>query len=526
MGSFEGLAGVIESKSGTVAGTPPADLMFVAAFFVVLKHLRSRLWEEGLVWHVDAAGASEYFGLSELGHEDFRAGDISYVDDLLIPYAAPAGRLIDGLQSIATVVCEVFSRYGFEVNMKANKTEALISFFGEGAELARRRAQSVFHEGIPLLASRGVPCRLLRTHAYRHLGTRMVSAGTLMPEIRARMASMREAARPLVGKVLRRTAVPVHKRLMVARAVMFSKGLFQAAVWPKLQAREYAAVHAQVMSILRHVLAQDSVKDGAFVNDNEVVRRLGAMAPAGIFIESNLGFFVRCVLRQSPDLLKLIFAGRRAKRSWLAGLMADLSFLADNGEQLSELRGASLKQWVAIIRSRPLAMKAAVRKFLMNPLINEQNSWAKARHTRQLGTSQSCGDCGAASPSLQALSVHRARKHGWRNGVRIRVDTTFCTVCLLELHARSRVVNHLAYGSPTCLANLLARGPVISWEVANGLDEEEKAVEGRNRSAGWGRAKALAPCCRLSGPLLPVVFGDGQEASGRHPLGSRHRWHL
>ena len=245
-----------------------------------------------------------------------------------------------------------------------------------------------------------------------------------------------------------------------------------------------------------------------------------------MLIESKFGFFVRCVLRQSPDLLKLVFAGRQAKRSWLAGLMVDLSFLADNGEQFSELRGASWKQWVAVILGRPLAMKAAVRKFLMNPLINEQNSWAKARHTRQLGTSQSCCDCGAAFASLQALSVHRARKHGWRNDVRIHVDTTFCTVCLLEFHARNRVVNHLAYGSPTCLANLLSRGPVISWEVANGLDDEERAGEGRNRSAGWGRAKALAPCCRLAGPLLPVVFGDGQEASGRHPLGSRHRWHL
>lgn len=524
--SFEGLAGVIETKSGTLAGTPPADIMFVAAFFVVIRHLRGRLGEAGLAWQVDAGGASEYFGLTGLGDEEFRAGDISYVDDLLIPYAAPADRLIEGLQSIATIVCEVFSRYGFEVNMKANKTEALISFFGEGAELAKRRAQSVFHEGIPLCPSKGAPCRLLCTHGYRHLGTRMVSAGTLMPEIKARMASMREAARPLVGRVLRRTSVPVPKRLAVAKAVMFSKGLFQAAVWPKLQAREYAVVHAQVMSILRHVLAQDNVKDGVFVSDNEVVRRLGAMAPACLLIESKFGFFVRCLVRQSPDLLKLIFAGRRAKRSWLAGLMADLSFMADNGEQFSELRGASLKQWIAVIMDRPLAMKAAVRKFLMNPLINEQNSWAKAKLTRQLGVSQTCDDCGVAFPSLQALSVHRVRKHGWRHEVRVHIDTTFCTVCLLEFHARNRVINHLAYGSPICLANLLARGPVISWEAANALDDEERVGEGRNRSAGWGRGKALAPCCRLSGPLLPVVLGEGQEVSGRHPLGGRHRWHL
>ena len=84
-----------------------------------------------------------------------------------------------------------------------------------------------------------------------------------------------------------------------------------------------------------------------------------------------------------------------------------------------------------------------------------------------------------------------------------------------------RTVPRLAW--PTCFR---AGGPVISWEVANGLDDEERAGEGRNRSVGWGRAKALAPCCRLAGPLLPVVFGDGQEASGRHLLGSRHRWHL
>ena len=70
----------------------------------------TRLREAGPDWHIYAAGVSGYYGLSELGREEFCTGDISYVDDLLKPYAAPASRLFEGPQSIATVV-----RCGFAV---------------------------------------------------------------------------------------------------------------------------------------------------------------------------------------------------------------------------------------------------------------------------------------------------------------------------------------------------------------------------------------------------------------------------
>ena len=176
--------------------------------------------------------------------------------------------------------------------MKADKIKALISFFGETVESARRRTQNVFHEGIPLCPSMGVPCRLLRTHGYMHFGTRMVPAAARMHELKAKMASTRQAARPLVGKVLRRTAVSMSELWSRCRSCS-SRGCSKLRFGPNSKPRGYAVVHAQAMSILRHVLAQTSLKDGVFVknNGNQVVRRLGAMAPACMFIGSE---FVVC----------------------------------------------------------------------------------------------------------------------------------------------------------------------------------------------------------------------------------------
>ena len=62
----EGLAGVLHFQSGTLAGTPAADLVFISAFARVLKQTRRNLCDAGLLWRVDTSGAEAYFGDNRL----------------------------------------------------------------------------------------------------------------------------------------------------------------------------------------------------------------------------------------------------------------------------------------------------------------------------------------------------------------------------------------------------------------------------------------------------------------------------
>ena len=56
--SSEGLARVVRCSSGSLAGTPLADLVFVSAFRRVTRRLQMRMQEEGYDWWADADGAA------------------------------------------------------------------------------------------------------------------------------------------------------------------------------------------------------------------------------------------------------------------------------------------------------------------------------------------------------------------------------------------------------------------------------------------------------------------------------------
>jgi hypothetical protein len=119
-------------------------------------------------------------------------------------------------------------RYGFEVNYGVGKSEALLFFNGHGAKQLQRHVQNELRNLVAFQPKYGPERKMRVVTSHRHVGTKMVGAETVLPEVRVRMASMAEAARPFVSKVFRRTAVPVAKRLMVMKALLFSKGVFNA----------------------------------------------------------------------------------------------------------------------------------------------------------------------------------------------------------------------------------------------------------------------------------------------------------
>ena len=105
------------------------------------------------------------------------------------------------------------------------------------------------------------------------------------------------------------------------------------------------------------------------------------------------------------------------------------------------------------------------------------------------------------------------------------VNTTHCTVCMLEFHTRDRVLAHIMDKSPICLQNLVYRGRVITDDEAIPLDVLAAATAKQRKKCAVG----CLPSIRLYGPVLPVVQ-DGADGLVcrmppiRHPLGPHRRW--
>ena len=102
--STEGVPHVMHTSTGSSAGTPLADLMYVIAMSKVMYKLRDSLQEEGLTSHIEIDGQKH--SLNEVG----------YVDDSAIPVFAEASELVDKTSNVAQIVYSVFFQYSMQLN--------------------------------------------------------------------------------------------------------------------------------------------------------------------------------------------------------------------------------------------------------------------------------------------------------------------------------------------------------------------------------------------------------------------------
>ena len=100
---------------------------------------------------------------------------------------------------------------------------------------------------------------------------------------------------------------------------------------------------------------------------------------------------------------------------------------------------------------------------------------------------------------------------------------TYCLVCLREFGQRELCLNHVRYHSMVCRNNLLIRGPCLSKEEADALDNECKPRNRHLHATGRRRHYAETPSFYLEGPLLPILLAP-EQISAHHPLGRGHRY--
>ena len=136
-----------------------------------------------------------------------------------------------------------------------------------------------------------------------------------------------------------------------------------------------------------------------------------------------------------------------------------------------------------------------------------------------------CEVCFCTFDSFQKYALHRFRKHGVKDPLRLYIPehVTHCTVCMKQFHDRERLLNHYRHRCQTCKLNLIMRGPSISPSQADQIEEKLRLHYRSLVSKGHRRHTAFKAVFTLPGPWLPVII-EPDKFSSHHPLGCGHNY--
>ena len=82
-----------------------------------------------------------------------------------------------------------------------------------------------------------------------------------MLDVVCRMEIMRSSLRQYRSNVLKNRSLDISIRMQLAQALMLSKGLYNAGVWPQLNAQEARRCHTSVKGVFRAVADHEKWKN-------------------------------------------------------------------------------------------------------------------------------------------------------------------------------------------------------------------------------------------------------------------------
>jgi hypothetical protein len=487
-----------------------ADILYICAISKVIHTLQNRIHQHGLVMSVSVENSRGEVASHSLD-------PVGYVDDTAYPVYSNACDIVHSTTMLACIAKDTFYEYSMDLNFRPGKSEGLIQWRGKGSVKYRRELET--HDNCVECIAKSGKFVLRFSESYKHVGTNTSTSGDLGHEIAIRVPILRSGAEAMRKSIMCNARLPLTKKLHIAQAYIFSKGLFQAGTWPALSVRLYTKMHHAIMYVYR-CIAGIKYDPNVLLTDDAVIAEHELICPRTVLRQLRLSLFMRVCRSNHPKILACLIKLVSVQGSWSHSVFEDLRWLCWH-ESFSSFGVLPFRQWVDRVTEDPKAFKSAMVKVCRHPLSNVSTQWATCKSLASLGQTYICLDCGSVMKSRQALAVHTYKAHGVKGTERKYVDTTFCTICLVQFWDRERVVNHIRYRSPICRLNLLLRGPLMDAAAADALDSKEHDKHKSLAHSGKRRHHARKACIQLIGPLQPIVLQPGTE-SNHHRMGVGH----
>ena len=507
--------GAIQPSRGLQAGVPLADIAFILAVSVTTKNIRTNLAAEGLGCAFATDGAAQYFGVNDIA-QAASLEEISIIDDAVYPVVATAGQLIHKVQRTAQIVHEGYRRHGLTLNYLATKAAAVVTWSGPGSHQANINAHK---EKGTYFQTRDGWVWLPFVPKYKHVGNISQPNNHTAADVARKTAIMSSTAKPLSKNVLGNRAIEQQLRVQLATTLVFTTGLFSAAVWPTLPARQMARLHMVMLTTYRQIANMQRWRKQEGANDARVLLTLKVPMPRLQLMMMRVRLLRRIVMTAHTAMLTILYQARHSTNSWVVTVLSDANWFANAGPKLADYRNTDMQRWVAFVMSAPTQVDQLLHNIAMEATARACNACLEGAVPVHIDApSHTCDHCNAEFPTYQQFAVHTARAHKTRREARRYVTGVTCPICLRNFDNRPRLIDHLTEKSETCMINILIQYPPLPTQEVVQLDAEDLEMEKTNRRRCVRHTHGEQPVLQALGPVRPIFVVPGHSRQTRFPL--------
>ncbi|CAE7947003.1 unnamed protein product, partial [Symbiodinium sp. KB8] len=250
--------------------------------------------------------------------------DITYADDHASCVVAPSAlQLEQAVRNTAGRTLDSVAGHGLAANLGPRKTAALLLHRGAGSRAARARTFGQLKGKLLVLRENSKPVALDAVPQYRHLGTLLTHTGSLLPEVRSRLALARVTLGEGRRKVFCCAQVMLARRVMLFQVHVMSAFLAGSGAWPQLGQEAWHTFEQGITAMYRQLLRIRPCDNQRWSRD-AIFNACNAPTPEDSLAAERLRFLGQlarggpdeawALLQHSPDMI----AGFNGALQWLS----------------------------------------------------------------------------------------------------------------------------------------------------------------------------------------------------------------
>ena len=431
--------------------------------------------------------------------------------------------------------------FGLVVNCAKGKTEIILKLRGKSsaaaaASLSARGSLTGTGCGVPkrevaVKLSEGTLLHVGIVPSYKHLGSIVCDDAGLVLEARHRAESAMAAFAKLAGTVFRSPGVNLSRKLLLAKALIFSRLFYNVHTWSSFKGLHRDIINKIYMRVLRSVAAKPRFSAAAW-SDRKVRHFLQMPSVDCLVRQRRLCYLTRLQPSDLKPLLAILQATCNGKvMPWIDMICNDFNILKQNVYTCSKLVNVRLprsdpSEFWRIICMCPCEWKLIVKCYFTvddDTAINvvvPGAAWeasASPMHVPSphiavpvaepsMAASFACEVCKTAFfTSFKALCQHKRIRHNIRSPIATHIqDISICPICCTDFQSRPRLLAHLSDGrvrsltrKTSCRAEFLANLGLPSSAVLDGqLRAQQNSNAKQDRRLGKTSPVAVMPAVR------------------------------
>ena len=432
---------VMIPMTGTKPGDPLADILFSMVMVKYITNVEKRL---------------------KHSLPNMKGMMMTWIDDIAVPFMAPAAHLIETATTIITILFEEAVKMGLKPTLKKGKSEILLAFHGTQAQTHKRACE----EGDQKISFNTEHCGQQQVdivEELEYLGALIDRQDSTMPEIRRNTSRAMAAVKPLKKAILTNPQVNTKQKVGILNALGMSRVTYTAGTWKPLRQTESNLWHARIMALYRLTIPR--AQQEQHISDLQVRATLAVNSPEDMIKSA--------VVRQVAMMAKW------ADEEYLEPFL-QLDDMAQEGTWTTQCVDVyndmqrHQTHWKGPMNNfRELIthyqgergkrdLDRLVKAFQKRQKHVQQQEWeikhkhAKGEKTGKQGKEKTleCRHCGMTFLNETARAVHQRHKHQRYAEAAPYAPGTVCFICTRQFFTRARLVQHLQYGSSGCLERI------------------------------------------------------------------------